>query len=307
MTKKAYFYIDDTIWVLRDITRQRPEKLFDNPFLKTLKETHDTYGLKVQLNLFYRTDYFYGNDDFSLADVTDAYKSEWEQASDWLKLAFHAKQEFPDYPHINATYDDITAIFKAIEREVRRFAGEKSFTYAVCPHWIPVSREGVKALYDCGVRLLDVTQGETREYDGDPFSLPYGHAGRLLQNRQPETRLFTRGGADTAISRSICGYNHFNKPVDDERFTLSKVYDEATGMYFKKFGNAPCLNLTELDKMEEAFGKVTHHEYLGICVHEQYYYSDYYQYQPDYAEKIYKMCEILRASGYDYMLGEELI
>jgi len=78
-------------------------------------------------------------------------------------------------------------------------------------------------------------------------------------------------------------------------------------LHFVKLGNAPCLNLTELDKMEEAFGKVTHHEYLGICVHEQYYYSDYYQYQPDYAEKIYKMCEILRASGYDYMLGEELI
>jgi len=307
MTKKAYFYIDDTIWVLRDITRNRPEHLFDNPFMRILKNAHDNYGTKVQLNLFYRTDYFYGNDDFSLADVTDAYKSEWEQASDWLKLAFHAKQEFPDYPHINSTYDDIYSLFKAIEQEVFRFAGKKSFTYAVCPHWVPVSREGVRALYDCGVRLLDVTQGETREYNGDTLSLPYGHAGRLLQNRQPETKLFTRGGADTAISRSICGYNHFDRPVDDERFKLGKEYDEKTGMYFKKFCNAPCLNLTELADMDEAFGHVIDKEYLGICVHEQYYYSDYYQYQPDYETKVYKMGEILRDNGYEYIFGEDLI
>ena len=30
--KKAHFLIDDVIWVLRDITRQRPNSLFDNPF-----------------------------------------------------------------------------------------------------------------------------------------------------------------------------------------------------------------------------------------------------------------------------------
>ena len=56
--KKAYFYIDDTIWVLRDITRQNPKSLFDNPFMNMLKTAHDKYGLKTQLNLFYRTDYF---------------------------------------------------------------------------------------------------------------------------------------------------------------------------------------------------------------------------------------------------------
>ena len=137
--KKAYFYIDDTIWVLRDITRQKPKTLFDNPFMNMLKTAHDRYGVKTQLNLFYRTDYFYGNDEFTLADVTDAYKAEFEASSDWLKMAFHAKQEFPVYPHINATYEDIRDIFQNIEKEVIRFAGEKTFTYAINTHWLPVS------------------------------------------------------------------------------------------------------------------------------------------------------------------------
>ncbi|MBE6912433.1 MAG: hypothetical protein E7473_07900 [Ruminococcaceae bacterium] len=56
MNKKAYFYIDDTIWVLRDLTRTKPESLFDAPLFKVLKKAHDEYGLKTQLNLFYRTD-----------------------------------------------------------------------------------------------------------------------------------------------------------------------------------------------------------------------------------------------------------
>lgn len=311
MSKKAYFYIDDTIWVLRDLTRNRPKSLFDTPLLKVLKTAHDKYGTKVQLNLFYRTDYFYGNDEFSLADVTDAYKSEWEEASDWLKLAFHAKQEFPDYPHVNATYEDIRDLFKAIEKEVFRFAGEKSFTYGVCPHWLPVSKDGVRALYDCGVRLLDVTSGKTSEYNGDPSSLPYGHALRLLNNRQPETKVFARisevGGQDSAIEHSVCGYNHFSTEKNYDRFSLDTVLDKETGMFFKKYCTAPCLNLTAYNDLEKEFGKVIDKEFLGICDHEQYFYEDYLAYQPDYADKIYKMSEILTNAGYEFFFAEELV
>ena len=137
--KKAYFYIDDTLWVLRDLTRQKPAQLFDNPFMDMLKQAHDRYGLKVQLNLFYRTDSFYGYDEFCLADVTDAYKAEFSANADWLKFAFHAMEEFPDYPHVNATYEDTKLLFSRIEKEVFRFAGEQSFSYTVCPHWLPMS------------------------------------------------------------------------------------------------------------------------------------------------------------------------
>ncbi len=306
MNKKAYFYIDDTIWVLRDLTRTKPKSLFDAPLFKVLKKAHDEYGLKTQLNLFYRTDSFYGNDEFSLADVTDAYKKEFEEASDWLKLAFHAKEEFPDYPHVNATYEDVFDLFKAIEKEVFRFAGKASFTYGVCPHWVPVSKAGVKALYDCGVRILDVTIGETSEYNGDPDSLPYGHAFRLLNNRQPETRVFTRGGRNTAIARSVCGYNHFTEDRLPYTPTLKTFKDEETGMLFKNYC-VTCLNLLSYDDVEPEFAKLADKEYIGICDHEQYFYEDYFAYQPDYAEKIYKMCEMLKKNGFEYMFAEDLV
>ncbi len=104
ITKQAYFFIDDVIWCLRDITRQKPKSLFDNEFFKMLKKCHDDFGMTVQMHLFYRTDFFYGDDEFTLAKVTDAYKAEFEESSSWLKFGFHAKQEFPDYPQYIQTH-----------------------------------------------------------------------------------------------------------------------------------------------------------------------------------------------------------
>lgn len=309
MRNKIHFLIDDVLWVMRDIARQKPKSLFDNPFLGMLKNAYERYGVKTQLNLFYRSSAFYGNDDFSLSDVPDCYKKEWESASCWLKLAFHAKEEFPDYPLVNATYEDVKDMFNTVRCEVIRFAGEKSFTYGYCPHWNSVSLQGVKALYDCGVRIMDVSAGKSSEYSGDADSLPYGHAMRLLYNRQPETRVYSRGGPATAINYSICGYNHLepdaHKRTND---VIDSIYDEKTKMRFKKFHMPEMtLNLMELDKMEDVFSKYIGNSYVGICTHEQYFYEDYLAYQPDYAEKIYKMGQIMSENGYEFIFAEELI
>ncbi len=305
--KKAYFFIDDVIWCLRDLTRQKPASIFDHPFLKMLKDGYERYGMKTQLNLFYRTDYSYGMDEFTLADMTDAYKAEWENVSHWLKFAFHSLQEFPDYPHINATYEDIKTLFTDIREEVFRFAGENSFTHGCGPHWASVSKEGVKALYDCGVRIMEASHSDDiREYNGDPFSLPYGHAFRLLQNRQPETRVFNRGGRDVAIDNSICGYNHlFHTEPASLAKDLSVYYDKETGMGFKLFGSIT-LNLIPYDEIEGDLAPLLGNEHIGIVEHEQYFFEDYCAYQPDYADKVFKMGEILKNNGYEFIFIDEL-
>lgn len=77
MKKYSTFVIDDVIWLFRDLTRGNYTSIFEHPFIKMLKEAHEKYGLKVQLNIFFRTDNFYGNDEFSLKDMTDRYKEEW--------------------------------------------------------------------------------------------------------------------------------------------------------------------------------------------------------------------------------------
>lgn len=306
--RKTHFLIDDVIWVLRDVARERPASLFDNAYLKMLKKAHDDYGVKTQLNVFYRTSYFYGNDEFTLAEMPDCYKSEWEAASDWLKLTFHAKEEFPDYPLVNARYEDVKPLFDTVKAEILRFAGERSFTYGYCPHWNTVSKEGVRALYDCGVRIMDVSVGESKEYSGDPNSLPYGHAMRLMQNRQPEVRVYSRGGPDAAINNSICAYNHLSpEQLAQTVGTLNSIYDKGTGMKFKKF-HLPdlTLNLIPYENIDTVFAPFIGREYIGVCTHEQYFYEDYLAYQPDYAEKVYKMGKILHDNGYEFIFADEM-
>ena len=310
MTKVTMFFIDDVIWCLRDLTRKHPDSMFDEPFLGTLKHAHDKYGFKVQLNLFYRTDFFYGDDEFTLADVTADYKDEWEANSDWLKLAFHAKQEFPDYPYVNATYKTVKNNFDAIKREVVRFAGENTFSYKVCcNHWLPMSKAGCKALVDSGVKVLSATYGEKTPYNGDPNSLPYGHAMRLLNNRQPETGVFDRQTKDKAISNSICSHNHITQEVHDATLKNTSYYvDPETGLGFKRLCSGIVTNLfSTCEELVSAIELQKDRKYICIATHEQYFYPEYFAYQPNYAEKIYACCECLNKLGYTFINNEDLI
>ncbi len=307
MEKLAYFFIDDVIWVLRDIAREKPASIYDNAFMKMLKRAHDENGMTVQLNLFYRTDFFYGNDEFTLADMPDTYKPEFEAAKDWLRFAFHAKQEFPDYPYINASYEDVKENYEAIIGEVKRFAGEGSVAHAVVPHWLPISKAGCKALADCGIKFLSPCVGERRPYEGDESVLPYGHAARLLQNRQPESMLFTRKTRDKRITSSLCGYNYMTQEAYDAIVWQNKsVQDEETGLRFRQMGGGPCLNLNSLEDIRTTMDTLVGREYIGVATHEQYFYPDYYAYQPDYPEKVYLFSKILKENGYRFITADEM-
>lgn len=304
--RKASFFIDDTIWVLRDLTRQRPKSMFDMPFFKMLKEAHDRYGLKLQLNLFYRTDYFYGTDEFTLAQVTDDYRAEFESASDWLKFGLHALQEFPDYPFVNQEYADLKFIADRTFGEIRRFAGEKSCAYAMEPHWSPINEDGCCALRDCGIKLLSTTHGRRYEYNGDPKVLPYGHAMRVENNRKPDTALFRRGYE--AIDASICAYNHLSWEQHKSCVGQFKaIYDRKTRLCYKKFCNTIFLNQFKLAEIEREIKHYVGTNHVVFADHEQYFYRDYFAYQPDYAEKIFAAAKLLADNGYEFVFLEDTI
>ena len=308
MRKVSCFYIDDVIFVMRDLAKMKPKSIFEVPLFKVLKKGHDETGVTVQLNLFYRTDFFYGSREFTLSEVPDCYRAEFEANADWLKFSFHAKQEFPDYPYINADYEDVKMDCEQVHNEIIRFAGEKSLSHVVCPHWLPISKDGCRALADCGIKFTSVSKGETTEFNGDHSSLPYGHSFRLLQNRKPETRLFTRGGKNEALRASICGYNH----VDNETYkkiwrTGKGIRDQQTGIGFIGMGGTMCLNLETMDSILEGVKGLEGYEYLGVFNHEEYFYPDYYAYQPDYAEKFYLAARLIKEAGYEFKNADDIM
>lgn len=310
MEKLAYFFIDDVIWTFRDIAREKPASLFDNPFMKMLKENHDKYGLTVQLNLFYATDVYYGNDFFNLSEMPDTYKDEFQANKDWLILAFHARQEFPDYPYVNASYDDVYEDFMLIKNEVLRFAGEGLFSDVLCTHWLPMSKEACRAITDCGIRIESPSHGETREYEGDMSVLPYGHAARLLHNRQPETKIFTRNNSDPRLLASICGYNH----LSDEQYNIT--YTKNCSVPDKEFNlrhrqlctDGLCLNLLSVDEINSKCSSLIERkaEFIGFATHEQYFYPHYFSYQPDTHEKFEAMSKAMSEGGYKFITYREM-
>lgn len=142
------FYVDDNIYVFRDLTRGNYGSVFEHEYLKMFKELHEKYGLKVQLNVFYKTD------DFDLSEMTDKFRDEWKANSHWLKFAFHAEAEFPDDPYINADYDTVDRHCKEIHKELRRFAGEECISYSPTIHFMEMTKEGCRALLDNGITKL---------------------------------------------------------------------------------------------------------------------------------------------------------
>ena len=308
MNKKALFFIDDVIWVFRDLARQKPKSIFDHPFLSLLKELHDDYGTRTQLNVFCVTDHFYGNDIFSLDEMPDTYKDEFTACSDWLKFGFHARSEFPDYPYINASYEQVAEDLGFMKRETLRFAGENTFSRSTTPHWRPISKAACKALKDGGIRLLSATYGEKIPFEGNEKSLPYGHDFRLRHNRQPETCLFKREFGFAALSASLCGYNHIST-ADRNRtqFNCECLLDDETGLFFKDLANTPSLNCITLEETEKEYQEVVDKEFVCYGTHEQYFYEDYFAYQPEYPEKLKAAARILYENGFSFVFGEELL
>ena len=189
---RAAFYLDDVIFVFRDLVREKPKSCWDHFLLSAFKEAHEKYGLKAQFNVFYRNDFYYGarGAEFTLRDMPDTWRDEFQAAKDWFRFGFHSYAEFPDYPWLNASYDDVKFTWDLITREVERFAGPGMFAKAVTPHWGPMSKEGCVALKDCGVKAIWCSAGKRYAYDGDRTVLPYGHGMRIENFRKPETAMF---------------------------------------------------------------------------------------------------------------------
>ncbi len=73
----------------------------------------------------------------------------------------------------------------------------------------------------------------------------------------------------------------------------------------KKYSST-CLNLAPYEELEAELAPLLNNEYIGITDHQEYFYADYCAYQPDYADKIFKMSEIMTNNGFEFFFMEEL-
>ena len=146
--KHYRFSIDDNIRFFQDIAEKNYRSVFDNPFLGFLRSLHRGYGTKVHLNLFYE------KEGFRLSQMPDRYRAEWEKASDWLKMSFHSLAEQPVDPYKHADAQTVRRDCELVHKEIIRFAGEKSLSPFTTIHYVHATREGCRALRQCGIKGL---------------------------------------------------------------------------------------------------------------------------------------------------------
>ncbi|MBO9616832.1 MAG: hypothetical protein J7619_29365 [Dyadobacter sp.] len=250
--------IDDNIWFLRDIqqNRDRYASLFDNPYLGFLKQVNAEYGTKIHLNLFYQTD------GFNLSDFTDQYKNEWKANADWLRLSFHALQEFPDMPYVKAGYEEVKHDCDLIMSEIRRFAGTEVMHSVTTIHWGEATAAGSRAMRDAGYW----TQVGYFNVDDDQY--PASYYLTVPQRRHIKKRFVWRDTEQdiTFVRASIV--------IDTQKLEAIKPHLDS----HEKNGHKP--------------------PYLDLLVHEQYFYPFYFNYQPDFRDKIRTAVQWAGENGY---------
>lgn len=142
------FSLDDNIWCLRDLAAARPPSLFDHPYLALWKHLHDTYGTKINCNVYFQCE------GFDLTMMPADYWSEWRDNADWFRLSFHALQNAPNKPYLQSRAQPIGGHYDRVIEEILRFAGEEALNSFTTIHWGEATREACRAVRDRGVRGL---------------------------------------------------------------------------------------------------------------------------------------------------------
>ena len=305
--KKIFAYFcDDTIRCLEYLNRDRPASVFDNPFFAAHKKLHDKYGFKVQFNLFFQN----VDGSFNLGMMTDAYKEEFEKNSDWLKFGFHARQEFPDFPYLNATYEEVERDFLDVTRNIVRFAGKSSLTDCGIIHWVSMTKEGLQALVDNGYKAVSCTTGDQDDSPEARCALASNHIERLKATKagvsKPSvSRHYTNG---TPGLPYLTNHNNMGSELMKKYFGKLRFYkDPETGMMFNRFSGIT-LNAIKYSELEKTIKeRLLGNELVIPVMHEQYFYKDYYMYEPDYADKIEFTVKTLLENGYTHVSMHDLL
>lgn len=262
--------IDDNIRFLEDIAqnKDRYKSIFENPFLKGLKNLYDKYGTKIHLNLFYQN--VEGN--FNLSQMPETFKPEFEANSHWLRFSFHAYAEFPDEPYINAPYDVVKKDCDLIMGEIKRFAGAALLGPVTTIHWGGANVEGSRAMRDAGYT------GQLGYFNVDDDQYPVSYYLTVEQRRHMKKRFIWKDEKEGII------------------FIRSSVVIDKT----EKEDIIP-----NMEKYRETRGALP--PYVDFLVHEQYFYPDYFNYQPDYFEKLETAIKWAKDNNYEPRFLEECI
>lgn len=271
-TEKYRVSVDDNILWLQDINDHKDsyKSIFENPYLKVFKKAHDLYGAVVHFNIYYEfdseamKDFSEKRDYFNLSMMTDKFKDEFRANSDWLRLSFHADKNYPDEPYKETTLERISEDIEKVHREIIRFAGEESLSKVTTLHWGASNIAGVRALRQHGYK---------------------GLAGYFEV---------------TPAEKTLVAYHY---PIDFVRHVGARDFwkdNDEDVIYGRIDIVLNCFHKdTVLDKLKEISKEKGRFGFLSMLIHEEYFYSDYRGYLPDFEDILLNACKFAVDTGHE--------
>lgn len=259
-TNKYRLSLDDNIWFLRDI--------YENRHRYTSIFDNPFLAFLKELHDIYGTkihaNVYYQTEGFNLAEMPDQYKAEWQAHSEWLKLTFHAWQNDPGKPYQFAGAEQILGDCERVTEQIIRFAGEEVLAPVTTIHWGEATKEGCQALRQFGFRSL---MGFFKfDPNGEPLVSYYLDRDQIEHVNQ---RDFWKDHSVDIVFGKI--------DLVLDRVRHEEVIPELSRL---------------LDRPHEA-------GFLEMMIHEQYFYSHYKNYQPDYKDKLRTAIRWLTEHGYE--------
>lgn len=269
MCRRACITLDDNIRFFEELWRQNCNSIFQCAYLGMLQRLHEKFGCKFQLNMFYSD----SPDSFSLSDTPSSFREEFERNAHWLKFSFHARHNEPVFPYYEND-DDLLRDFSDVMQELTRVVGSASLAKTTTLHYVSATREGCTLLRRSGVRGLIGMFYDKPGRDALHYYIPCSKWERLR-----------------------CGEFYMDKETD-LRFARNDLI-----LNQHSFSSI----MQELQRLDELVEEGQHAPFLQLMTHEQYFYPDYTDYQPDFEKKLDSTLEFLSSKRYSFHFFEELL
>lgn len=257
--KRYRFAIDDNSFFLRDLVQNKPKSIFDNLYLAILKRMNEKYNTKFSVNCFFETP----EGDFNLTQMPEDWKQQFLDNADWLKLTWHAYNEFPDRPYQYASAEKIIADLDLVQGEIHRFAGEDTWAMPTIIHWGEILPSTLPKLYKRGIRVLSGYFSKSSERYDVSFGLDEPRCSFLEHNR-----LLVHYPSNVVFSRIACVVN------------TTKIEDI-------------------VPKLKREIGSPENAEVIDLLTHEQYFWPFYRNFIPDHEQRLDTAIKFLTDNGYE--------
>lgn len=298
---KFYFTVDDAILFLYELTKT-PEKypsMFLHPFLEPFKQAHDLFGAHVHLNLYYEfnsdsaADFAEHKEYFNLSMMTDRYRKEWEENSNWLTLSCHAHANYPDKPNQVLPPDFIADTIRKAHKEILRFAGPKSLVPVTTMHWGNGYVEALRAFRENGYRIQCASF--RMENNDEAYISYYGRDGlpAYIRGRGLDAYARQSDSQPDALGRDVWKDNR-----EDIIFSHTDMVLNVTD----------AIPTDTIPQWIDAY--LAQHSNKGIfsmIIHEEYYYPDYIAYIPDCGERVLSAIRHVYEKGFRGAALEKLL